>query len=285
MEQTGTAGNTYHLFHTELAILNNKDNSGNIVTFDDKKIHKILEMSNFKRKIFDNSSATEWFICKLEDVLNAINSAKSNEFKIIEKKISGMPNPIILRKPQREAVEKILKCYHDKYDKFLLDAKMRFGKTISILNAVEKIAPKFTLILTHRPDVETQWKEEFDSCGLGFKNYIFLGKNSKENLEKIVNDNQDKKIVYFASMQDLRGSEIAKGAFNKNQYAFNIPWNLVLIDEAHEGVHSEKGTEVIKALVERNKELKKNDKKFKTKLFFIYLSGTPFNIINDFSPE
>ena len=47
-------------------------------------------------------------------------------------------------------------------------------------------------------------------------------------------------------MQDLRGSELVGGNFNKNDEVFASPWDLVIIDEAHEGTKTELGEAVVK---------------------------------------
>ena len=42
------------------------------------------------------------------------------------------------------------------------------------------------------------------------------------------------KYVYFASMQDLRGSELVGGNFDKNNDVFATAWDCIIVDEAHE---------------------------------------------------
>ena len=70
-------------------------------------------------------------------------------------------------------------------------------------------------------------------------------------------------------MQDLRGSEIVNGKFNKNSEIFNTNWDFVIVDEAHEGTKTALGDSVIKNLVKENSK-------------FLALSGTPFNIIEEY---
>ena len=59
-----------------------------------------------------------------------------------------------------------------------------------------------------------------------------------------------KKFIYFASMQDLRGSGSVGGKFNKNDDVFNTDWDLLIVDEAHEGTQTELGQNVIKTILE-----------------------------------
>lgn len=92
-------------------------------------------------------------------------------------------------------------------------------------------------------------KSSFSACksNLLFGGY-FYDKHGKSlccgieisDLEKTFK--KDKKhYIYFASIQDLRGSKIVGGKFDKNDDVFNIDWNCVIIDEAHEGTTTELG--------------------------------------------
>ena len=69
-------------------------------------------------------------------------------------------------------------------------------------------------------------------------------------------------------MQDLRGSKRVnlKKGFEKNNNIFSAPWDLLIVDEAHEGVISKLGEKVIAELQKRHS------------LRTLYLSGTPYNI-------
>ena len=73
-------------------------------------------------------------------------------------------------------------------------------------------------------------------------------------------------------MQDLRGSELVGGNFDKNNDIFSTPWDLIIVDEAHEGTQTELGKAVMKELT-----------KEKTKV--LRLSGTPFNLLDEFKEE
>ena len=74
--------------------------------------------------------------------------------------------------------------------------------------------------------------------------------------------------IYFASMQDLRGSRRVnkQKGIEKNNDIFSTQWDLMIVDEAHEGVYSRLGQEVIAAFLQNRS------------LHTLYLSGTPYNI-------
>ena len=86
---------------------------------------------------------------------------------------------------------------------------------------------------------------------------------------------KDKKhYIYFASIQDLRGSKIVGGKFDKNDDVFNIDWNCVIIDEAHEGTTTELGDKVKSILFKPEKGTK-----------LLELSGTHFNILSNYEDD
>ncbi len=70
-------------------------------------------------------------------------------------------------------------------------------------------------------------------------------------------------------MQDMRGSEEVGGKFSKDSDIFNTSWDMLIIDEAHEGTKTDLGASVINKL-----------SKPTTKV--LRLSGTPFNLLDDY---
>ena len=80
-------------------------------------------------------------------------------------------------------------------------------------------------------------------------------------------------FAYFASMQDLRGSKRAGGKFDKNNAVFEIDWDLIIYDEAHEGTQTDLG-QIVQTLL----ETPKNGKAPK----ILSLSGTPYNLIGQY---
>jgi hypothetical protein len=85
-------------------------------------------------------------------------------------------------------------------------------------------------------------------------------------------EHSGKKYVYFASIQDLRGSKEAGGKFEKNDEVFSTPWDFAIIDEAHEGTQTSLGENVINLIVHEGTKT-------------LELSGTPFNLIDQFSED
>ena len=71
----------------------------------------------------------------------------------------------------------------------------------------------------------------------------------------------------------MRGSQLVGGNFNKNNAVFALDWDLVIIDEAHEGTKTELGQKVIGLLV-KDGISKKLD-----------LSGTAYNLFDKYTEE
>jgi hypothetical protein len=269
-QYTKTAGIAYQLLYTEISIF---VRSGMIMTFNDKQVHKVLERSGIKRKEFqDVTGADEWYCCDLETVKKAVAAVKRGETSLHPSDITQDQSPIIFRPEQHEAINKTRKRFK-KGNQMLWNAKMRFGKTLSALQVIKEEGFTRTLILTHRPVVDKGWFEDFGKIFYDRKDYHYGSRGNGEEfhvLERKVAS--DGKYVYFASMQDLRGSEQVGGKFDKNNDIFKTPWDFVIVDEAHEGTKTELGQNVLKELI-------KSDTKV------LQLSGTPFNLFDDYSEE
>ena len=266
-QYTQTAGIRYELLHTELTLYNR----GGLRSFNDKEVHAVLERSGVKRKVFDKENkANEWFVTTLDVVKRAIAAVKEGKESLLPGEVAHGCSPIVFRPEQREAIEKTERQFR-KGNQMLWNAKMRFGKTLSALQVVKDMDFRRTLILTHRPVVDSGWFEDFGKIFYDRTDFAYGSKNNGEshkNLERRAKAN-GLHYVYFASMQDLRGSELVGGNFDKNDEVFATPWDLIIVDEAHEGTQTELGKAVMTELVKENTKV-------------LRLSGTPFNLLDDF---
>lgn len=202
------------------------------------------------------------------------------------------PNaPIVLRKEQKEAVKLAKAHFRQKGIKqFLWNAKMRFGKTLSALQLAKELGYKRTLIVTHRPVVETNFREDFEKI---FKDeramWDYASRFDDEDtgsidaLEKKLADNPDHHYVFFASMQYLRRNSLVNprpGADDNpiKVQILQMDWDLVVVDEAHEGTETTLGKNVIEMLRKPSTEEKDGTK-------MLHLSGTPYKLYNQFSEK
>lgn len=267
---TQTAGIKYELLYTEVAVYARK---GIINAFSDHEVREILSRSGLKKKIFDTENkANEWFITDLETVKKAIAAVKAGKNSLHASEITTDLSPIVFRPEQKDAIEKTKKQFR-KSNVMLWYAKMRFGKTLSALQVVKELELKRTLILTHRPVVDAGWFEDFGK--IFDKSEFKYGSKTYGDEFSILEQRSKKgenKYVYFASIEDLRGSELVGGNFKKNEELFATEWDLIIVDEAHEGTQTELGKAVTNELV-----------KPETKV--LRLSGTPFNLLDDFKEE
>ena len=269
-QYTQTAGIAYDLLYTELTVYNR----GGLRSFNDKEVHNVLERSGIKKKVFDTvNKANEWFITDLETVKRAIAAVKEGRSSLSSAEVTRDYSPIIFRPEQQEAINKTKKQFR-KGNQMLWNAKMRFGKTLSALQVVKDMEFQRTLILTHRPVVDAGWFEDFGKIFYDHKDFAYGSKNNGKSYSSLEwrAESHGLHYVYFASMQDLRGSELVGGNFDKNNEVFATDWDLIIVDEAHEGTQTELGKAVMGELV-----------KEQTKV--LRLSGTPFNLLDDFKED
>ena len=265
-KQTLTADIHYKLEHAELAVTKNGE------YFSDHKVHDVLFRSGYQRKAENKNSRSEWFEIGLETAKNAIKAVKEDrkslttneQTKTVVIEFPFRPNQLAAIKATTEAMNKKKKSY-------LWNAKMRFGKTSAAMQFAKENKLQKVLIVTHRPSVSTDWNNDFKEI-FGGTNYQFGSKLKGESLNTLIKEN--KPFVYFKSLQDLRlskrvvddessGSQ-AEG-FDKNDEIFDTTWDMLIVDEAHEGTQSSLGTATFTQIPAN---------------FTLYLSGTPFNILH-----
>ena len=270
-EYTNTAGITYNLLHTEVAVKTvKKDNSMELLAFRDHDVHKVLENSNIKKKKIGDTTGSEWYEVDLETAKKAILAVKG-----CRENLGGVSNgnitPIVLRPEQSECIKKVVHHFK-KADKFLINAKMRYGKTFVALGIVKECQFKKTIIITHRPVVNAGWYEDFTKIFNG-ENYLYGSKTNGNGIKSLLA--QDKGFIYFASIQDLRESKRVGGQYDKNEEIFDTVWDCVIVDEAHEGTQTALGEDTIAKIVKNEKQETK----------FLALSGTPFNIVSEYDDD
>lgn len=290
---TGTAGIKFDLLHTELAIRKAKDaETGEVElkAFRDHDVHNVLKNSNIPPIRIDNTTGKEWFETSPETAISAIQAVKDGKQNLSGEVIKGFV-PIDFRPEQTDAIEMTLKQFK-KGNRMLWNAKMRFGKTLSALEVVRRSGEIFEddkkakvkrfkkiIIITHRPVVDKGWYEDFGKIfGGGEYGYIYGSKATGYSVKDLLTTG--KNFVYFASIQDLRGSEQVGGKFEKNSEIYATNWDLIIIDEAHEGTTTTLGEKVIDQITnDITNEFADSDTKV------LSLSGTPFNILTNYQQD
>lgn len=292
-DYTFTAGIKVDLLWAELAIRTKKDilNGMQITTiqgFRDHDVHNVLKNSGIKTSYPNGIKNREWFECSSETAKNAIKAVKECRAFLSEndKKIEVTAPEIKLRDEQKDAVDKTLTIFKTG-DKMLWNCKMRFGKTLTAYELIRRGSYQKTIVVTHRPVVEQGWEEDHSKLFGKNSDHVFMKKQDLTYSEDYFDYNSDIKndvalknakntgehFTYFASMQDLRGSKRAGGKFDKNNAVFDMDWDLIIYDEAHEGTQTDLGQKV-QSLLETEKDGKKPK--------ILELSGTPYNIMDKY---
>lgn len=309
-QYTKTAMIKYDLLHTELArkMVKLADGTVESASFSDNDVHEVLDRSGFhRRRFFDTDKDSEWFQVNLNTSIAAIRAVKHGRNVLTAAELSGIfdndpqmydvvsdslleKRVLTLRNEQKDCIEKT-KSVFARNDRMLWDCKMRFGKTVTAYELVKTMNYKKVLIITHRPAVIDGWKEDFAIVFNDSREFVrksnmnitdrFTAYDSNidsENNRRLQNlAEKGTPFIYFASMQDLRGSKIVGGKFEKNQGVFAMDWDIIIYDEAHEGTQTDLGLNVQKYL-----EDPKNDRQT---VKVLQLSGTPYNLLNQYENE
>lgn len=254
-----TSGLPYTIGWTELAY-----RKSNKTWFHDYDVHNVLKRSGIKQA--EQLEGTEWFETDLETAKQAIKAVKEgHNYLNVPANETVIEEPVILRPEQKAAVEQTQKVFKKK-DRMLWNAKMRFGKTLTSLQLVKNEGFQKVLIMTHRPVVADSWFKDFQKMNMNGAGYDFGSVNKGETLEKLKEG--EKSFIYFASIQLLRYNN---GQTNLKDFA-DVYWDLIIIDEAHEGTQTELSDTVMKELVKDHTKI-------------LELSGTPFNLLDQFDEE
>ena len=272
---TRTQGASYNLLRTELAVRKLPD--GSHEGFRDHHVHRVLKNSGVEQVQPNGSSAREWFKTDLVTSTNAIAAVKAGRKTLSASETSETRTPFTPRPEQERFIAETIKALK-KSSKYLWNAKMRFGKTVTALELVRRMGFKKTIIITHRPVVNDGWFKDFrdmvfvrpeDAASWVYgSRQAGVQEDDRPKVDELC-EGGAKHLVYFASIQDLRGSKVVGGDFDKNIDVFTAHWDCVIVDEAHEGTQTALGDKVVKSLFHDEKTQK-----------LLALSGTPFNILD-----
>ena len=192
------------------------------------------------------------------------------------------------RKEQQECID-AMSNYFNKNPKgrFLLNCKMRFGKSFTTYKYCEDHNLERILILTFIPAVESSWREDLSHIK---KNYRYFTDDNLRRSGFELNFEQEP-YVLFLSLQNYLGKEKNSDVKVKIKQLQDIDWDLVILDEYHFGAWNQKTQGTLKVKEEKSEDLESEyqDKlkqgkdiikhfNIRTKQT-ICLSGTPFKAI------
>ncbi|MFL2079426.1 DEAD/DEAH box helicase family protein [Marinilactibacillus psychrotolerans] len=264
-QQTHTAGIITQTLWSEPAKYSETDH-----WFTDKALHSYLR----KYKKVEQRTGTEWFFYNGTpekahiDFLDFRNNKRSQVKETLQ---------YTLRAEQEAAVNMTLE-YEKKHQggRFLWNAKPRFGKTLTTYDFARKLDASKVLIVTNRPAIANSWFDDFEKFIAWQTDFAFVStSDSLKDRPVMTRDefnsqmlkggkNGKKKMLAFISLQDLKGAISFGGSYPKLEWVKPLNWDLVVIDESHEGVDTFK-TDIAFQNIKSN--------------FTLHLSGTPFKAI------
>ena len=240
------------------------DGSGEL--FRDTDFHSYLHKLGVERK-----EKTEWFHIDGANSEREFYNFRKN--RGVLKQLNSLI-PYTLRDEQQKAVNQTIAYFKaNKNGEFLWNAKPRFGKTLSVYHLCKEINADKVLIVTNRPAIANSWYSDYEKFIGTQSGYYFVSstealKNKKyvlsrdDYIKKI--DENHYKCIEFVSLQDLKGSIYFGGQLDKLREVSDIDWDLLVIDEAHEGVDTYK-TDIAFNQIKRK--------------YTLHLSGTPFKAL------
>lgn len=247
-----------------------EDGSG---TFKDTDFHAYL-----KRLEVANEPGTEWFEIEPQP-------AKARFYEFRENHgVAGTPVAVEyrLRDEQERAVESAA-AYARSHERgeFLWNAKPRFGKTLASYDLCRRLGAERVLIVTNRPAIANSWYDDYvkfvgTGSGLCFVSSVDALRGrphclTRDQYVESLRHGGPRGFIEFVSLQDLKGSIEFGGRYDKLAHVADLEWDVLIIDEAHEGVDTMK-TDVAFDHIKRR--------------FTLHLSGTPFKAIaNEKFPE
>lgn len=236
-------------------------------TFHDTDFHGYLRKLDIVSK-----PGTEWFEIEPSPAHQRFYEFRENHGIVGD---TLAPVEYRLRDEQERASEKTVDYAHlHERGEFLWNAKPRFGKTLTSYDFCKRIGAQKVLIVTNRPAIANSWYDDYVKfvgfeSGLAFISSVstLQGKPyclSREQYRKGFNNGVPKGFIEFVSLQDLKGSIDFGGKYDKLAHVAELEWDVLIIDEAHEGVDTFK-TDVAFDHIKRK--------------FTLHLSGTPFKAI------
>lgn len=240
--------------------------------FTDRDFHDFLKQQGVKRET--TPVRTEWhhLAAAPKSSLQYFNDFAGQDFSDLQ--ADGVDD-YVLRPEQQAAVAQAVTAFEDGAEEVLWNAKPRFGKTLTTYDLMRTLDVQKVLIVTNRPAIANSWYDDFTRF-IGHRT-TFKFVSESPSLEtrspltreqwrafSLEHEDQDPRIVEFVSLQDLKGSQYFGGSYPKLKHIADFAWDLLVIDEAHEGIDTTK-TDVAFDQIKRTRTL--------------HLSGTPFKAL------
>lgn len=272
-QQVGTADITYKREWVMNAVY-----EGTTETFRDYAFHAYLQKQGVERKTRVKSNGktvnTEWFKIEPMDARNRLVNFKAD--RGILEALGAIPYS--LRDEQIDAVvqtKEYFEAHAENKPEFLWNAKPRFGKTLTAYDLCTALKAKNILIVTNRPAIANSWYSDYEKFFGTESGYYFISENDslkgkkavytyKQLVEDIRTRPNYKGCIMFVSLQDLKGSLFMGGKHDKLEYLTTELFDVLIVDEAHEGVDTSKTDLAFRQINRKH---------------ILHLSGTPFKAL------
>lgn len=242
---------------------------GSNQSFLDKAFHSYLNKLGYEQE-----PKTEWFKIGTDESRHRFYDFRANHGVVKGKATQRYQ---LRDDSQGEAVRKTVDSFTNRPEtEYLWNAKPRFGKTLAVYDLCLRMKFKNVLVVTNRPAIADSWYSDYLKF-VGHERYLFVSRVSallerkdapcltrQQYLEYIKQPDRVKNCIEFVSLQDLKGSIYFGGSHDKLGEVAQLNWDLLVIDEAHEGVDTYK-TDVAFDQIKRKHTL--------------HLSGTPFKAL------
>ncbi len=241
--------------------------------FTDKDFHSYLRQQGVRRET--KPHRTEWhhFDITPKTSLEYLNDFAGQDFT--DHQHGGEEDEYVLRPEQQAAVHQAASAFEAGKAEVLWNAKPRFGKTLTTYDLMRTLDVRRVLIVTNRPAIADSWFDDFTRFIKHKTTYLFVSESPslanhspmtrKQWRAFLLNhEDGDPRIVEFLSLQDLKGSQYFGGSYAKLKHIAEFDWDLLVIDEAHEGIDTTK-TDVAFDHIKRR--------------WTLHLSGTPFKAL------
>ena len=197
---------------------------------DDEMVHAQLEKMGFYKVRSDKDR--EWIECSINDISTAINQLVTGVSR---------PNSYAPRAEQQDCINQAVAHYQNGGTKFLINAKMRFGKTFTGYEIVRDLKLSRILVLTYKPQVDDGWREDMeDHVNYSSWTYYSAKEYSAENPIVLPGVGTE---VLFASFQDFNDFDKKKWSVARTYH-----YDMIIIDEEHYGSKTDRAQESLKQL-------------------------------------
>ena len=262
-QQTHTADVLFHEEWRGNAVYD--DGSGEV--FTDHDFHAYLRKLNV-----ENDRKNEWFHLDGQQSRRYFQDFRMNRGRVqLDAAIA-----YTLREEQARAVHDT-KIYYQSHPggEYLWNAKPRFGKTLSVYDFCKQVDAQTVLIVTNRPAIANSWYSDYVRFLGRESGYLFVSHvdalagqphvlDEQGYLDAAAQGEKLYKRIEFVSLQDMKGSKYFGGEYDKLRHLTELNWDVLVIDEAHEGVDTYK-TDLAFDRIRRK--------------FTLHLSGTPFKAL------